>query len=169
VRPPLFRRSPGIASLVRPQSGAVCATQRGGTAVYHYSDGFRLRFSGRYGLDDNKEVFASFGCARLNGTERGRSAATRPTRGSPMATRSTSTPGCATTSCPKVRRAGTSTAFSWAPGKARRSARSGPLPGPARRRSPTPSTSSGTGSCSWSEMPDARPRAGCSGPRCNRA
>lgn len=36
----------------------------------HYSDGFRLRFTGAYGLDYNKEVFASFSYARFNGTER---------------------------------------------------------------------------------------------------
>ena len=36
----------------------------------HYSDAFRLRFTGAYGLDYNKEVFASFGYGRFNGTER---------------------------------------------------------------------------------------------------
>ena len=36
----------------------------------HYSDAFRVRFTGAYGLDYNKEVFASFGYARFNGTER---------------------------------------------------------------------------------------------------
>ena len=36
----------------------------------HYSDGLRVRFVGSYGLDYNKEAFASFAYARFNGTER---------------------------------------------------------------------------------------------------
>jgi len=36
----------------------------------HYSDGLRVRFSGAYGLDFNKEVFATYAYGRLNGTER---------------------------------------------------------------------------------------------------
>jgi hypothetical protein len=36
----------------------------------HYSDAFRLRFTGSYGLDYNKEAFVSFSYGRFNGTER---------------------------------------------------------------------------------------------------
>jgi hypothetical protein len=36
----------------------------------HFSDAFRLRFTGSYGLDYNKEAFATFAYGRYNGTER---------------------------------------------------------------------------------------------------
>jgi hypothetical protein len=36
----------------------------------HYSDGFRLRFTGSLGLDYNKEAIVALGYARFNGTER---------------------------------------------------------------------------------------------------
>jgi hypothetical protein len=36
----------------------------------HFSDALRVRFSGAYGLDYNKEAFATFGYGRYNGTER---------------------------------------------------------------------------------------------------
>jgi hypothetical protein len=36
----------------------------------HFSDAFRLRFGGSYGLDYNKEAFATFAYGRYNGTER---------------------------------------------------------------------------------------------------
>jgi hypothetical protein len=36
----------------------------------HYSDGLRLRFTGSYGLDYNKEAFATFAYGKSNGTER---------------------------------------------------------------------------------------------------
>ncbi|HSC26892.1 MAG TPA: hypothetical protein VLD67_06435 [Vicinamibacterales bacterium] len=36
----------------------------------HFSDGMRLRFMGNYGLDYNKEAFATFAYGRFNGTER---------------------------------------------------------------------------------------------------
>jgi hypothetical protein len=36
----------------------------------HFSDAMRLRFTGSYGLDYNKEAFATFAYGRYNGTER---------------------------------------------------------------------------------------------------
>jgi hypothetical protein len=36
----------------------------------HFSNAMRLRFTGSYGLDYNKEVFATFAYGRFNGTER---------------------------------------------------------------------------------------------------
>ena len=36
----------------------------------HYSDSFRIKFIGNYGLDYNKEAFAAFAYGKSNGTER---------------------------------------------------------------------------------------------------
>jgi len=36
----------------------------------HYSDSFRIKFVGNYGLDYNKEAFAAFAYGKSNGTER---------------------------------------------------------------------------------------------------
>lgn len=36
----------------------------------HYSDGFKFKLGGSYGLDYNNEVFATLGYGRINGTER---------------------------------------------------------------------------------------------------